>query len=48
MEDQTVKVVGQVGQREFGLRTGDADGADEQAVAVFLMREDMLDSGPDC
>jgi hypothetical protein len=47
VEDQTVEVVGEVGQREFGLRAGNADGADEQAIAVLLMREDMLDAGPD-
>jgi putative restriction endonuclease len=47
VEDQTVEVVGEVGQREFGLRAGDADGADEEPVAVFLMREDMFDPGAD-
>lgn len=48
MEDQTVEVVGQIGEREFGWRACQADGADEQAVTVLLVREDMLDSGPDC
>lgn len=43
MEDQAVEVVCQVGEREFGLRSGKADGADKQAVAAFLVREDMLD-----
>ena len=33
--------------KEFGLRSGQADCADEQAIAVFLMREDMLDAGAD-
>ena len=47
MENQAIKVVGEVGQREFCLRTGQADSADEQALAVLLMREDMLDPGPD-
>lgn len=47
MENQTVEVICQIDQREFGLRTGNADGADEQAIAVFLMREDMLDAGAD-
>ena len=47
VEDHAVEVVGEVGQREFGLRTGNADGAYEEAIAVFLMREDMLDAGPD-
>jgi hypothetical protein len=44
---QAVEVVGQIGQREFALRSGDADGADEQAIAVFQMRQDMLDAGAD-
>ena len=47
MEDQSVEVVGEVGQREFGQRAGDTDGADEQAIAVLLMRKDVLDPGPD-
>ncbi|MFN4239238.1 MAG: hypothetical protein ACK4E5_01195 [Erythrobacter cryptus] len=47
VEDQAVEVVGEVGAREFGLSTGNADGADEQAIAVFLMRKDMLDPCPD-
>ena len=47
VEDQAVEVIGQIGQREFGLRAGNADGADEEAVAVLLMREDMLDAGSD-
>jgi hypothetical protein len=34
MEDQTVEVVGQIGKRELGLRTGNADGADEGNPAV--------------
>ena len=48
VEDQAVEVVGQIGEGEFGLRSGDADRADEQAIAVLLMREDMLDPCPDC
>lgn len=47
VEDQAVEVVGEVGEREFCLRTGNADGADEEAIAVFLMRKDMLDAGAD-
>lgn len=47
MEDQAIEVVGQISEREFGLRAGDADGADEEAIAVLLMREDMLDPGAD-
>lgn len=43
MEDQAIEVIGQIGQREFGLGSGKSDGADEQAVSPFLMREDMLD-----
>lgn len=47
MEDQAVEVVGEVSQRKFGLRAGQADGADKEAIAVLLMRKDMLDPGPD-
>ena len=47
MEDQAAEVVGQIGERELGLRTGNADGADEETIAVFLMRKDMLDAGAD-
>ena len=39
MEDEAVEVVGQVGQRQFRLGPGDADGADEQPEAVLLMGE---------
>ncbi len=46
MEDQPVEVVGDVGEREFRLGPGDADGADEEAEAV-LMGEDMLDRSAD-
>jgi hypothetical protein len=42
-EDQAVEVVSEVGQREFGPRAGNVDGADEEAIAVLL----MLDSGTD-
>lgn len=38
-----VKVVGQISQREFYLRTGNADGADKEVIAVFLMCKNMLD-----
>jgi hypothetical protein len=47
MEDQAVEVAGEVGEREFGLSPGNADGADEQAIAVLLMRKDMFDAGAD-
>ena len=47
MKDQAVEVVGQIGQSEFRLGPLDADGADEQPKLVFLMREHMLDPGPD-
>jgi len=43
MKDEAVEVVGQIGKREFGLRSGQADGANEQAIAVLRMLEDMLD-----
>ena len=36
-----------IGDCEFCLRPGDADGEDEEATAVLLMREDMLDPGAD-
>lgn len=42
MEDQSVKVVGEVGQREFGSCLLDADGAEEEAIAVLLVCENML------
>lgn len=45
MEDQAVEVIGQIGEREFRLRPGKADGADEQAIAVFLVCKDMFDPG---
>ena len=35
MEDQTVEVVSQISERELGLRMGNADGADQEAIAVF-------------
>lgn len=47
MEDQPVKVIGDVGEDEFRLGTRDADRADEQPKAVLLMREDMLDPRAD-
>ena len=47
MEDQAVKVVGDVGERQFGFRAGQSDRADEQAEAVLLMCEDVLDPGAD-
>jgi len=47
MEDQSVEVSGEVGKREVGLCSGDADDADEEATAVILMGEDMLDLGVD-
>lgn len=48
MEDQAVEVVGQIGKRGFCLRTGNADGSDEEAVAVLLMRKDLFDVSADC
>ena len=47
MEDQAVEVVGEVGECQFGFGAGQPDGADEQAEAVFLMGEDVLDPGAD-
>ncbi len=46
MENQAVEVVCQIGEREFGLRSGKADGADEQAIAALLVGKDVLDPGP--
>ena len=48
VEDQAIKVIGQVGQSEFGLRACQANGADEQPVAVLLMCKDVLNPGTDC
>ena len=47
VEDQPVKVVGQIaeGQPRFGM--GQADGADEKPEPVLLMSEDMFDKGPE-
>ena len=47
MEEQAVHVVGEVGQRDLGFGTLDADGADEQAHDRLLMREHVLDAGAD-
>jgi len=42
MEDEAVKVVGQIGQGQFGLRTSQSDCADEKAKAPLLMPKHML------
>ena len=47
MEDQAVHIVGQVGQRDPGLGSLDANGADEQPHLVFLPGKNMLDAGTD-
>lgn len=47
MEDQPVKVIGEVGKRQLGLGPRDADSADEQPEPVLLVREDVLDSSAD-
>lgn len=47
MEHQTVHVVCKIGEGEFDLGPGQTDGADEQAEAIFLMGEDVLNSGAD-
>ncbi len=45
MKDQSVEVVGHIGQGEFRLCAGQTDCLDKQAKAVLLMGKDMLDSG---
>ncbi|KZM44086.1 hypothetical protein OA90_27095 [Labrenzia sp. OB1] len=42
VENQAVKIVGEIGQRQFCFSTSLADGADKQAIACLLMRKDML------
>lgn len=44
MEDQAIEVVGEIGERRFGLGPRQADGADEQSEAVLLVREDIFDA----
>ena len=48
MKDQSVHVVSNIGQCQFGLSTFQTDGADEQTKAVLLMRKNMLDQSPHC
>jgi hypothetical protein len=36
--DQAVHVVGEIGERQFGLGPCDADGADEQPEAVLVLK----------
>ena len=40
MDDQAVHIVGAVGQGWFGRGPLDANGADQQAMAIFPMGED--------
>ena len=47
-EQKPAHVAGDVGEADFGARSGDADGADEQRHAVLLVREDMLDGNRWC
>ncbi|WP_373012232.1 hypothetical protein [Bradyrhizobium sp.] len=47
VEDQPVKIVGEVAKGQLCLGAGEADGADEQPEPALLMREDMLDVGAD-
>lgn len=47
VEDKAIEVVGQIDEREFGLRACQAGGPDEEAIAGLLVREDLLDPGPD-
>ena len=45
-EQKPTHVAGDVGEADPGAGSGDADAADEQAHAMFLVGEDMLDAGP--
>jgi len=45
VEDQTVEVVGEIGQDQFGLGTRQSDGADKQSKVVLLMPKNMFDLG---
>ena len=47
MEDQSVHIVGDIGQGQFRLGPRQANRADEQPVAILLAGEDMLDPGAD-
>jgi hypothetical protein len=40
-------IVGHVGERDDGLGSGDIESADEQAYALLLLGENMLDMGAD-
>lgn len=48
MEDQSVDIVGEVGERDLRFGADDADGADEQSHLILLPGEHMLDTGTDC
>lgn len=47
MEDQPVKVIGQVVKHEFRFGAGQTDRANEQPEPVLLMSKDMLDVSAD-
>jgi hypothetical protein len=47
VEDQSVEVLGQIAKGELRFGTGQPDGANEQPELALLVREDMLDMGPD-
>jgi hypothetical protein len=47
VEDQPVKVIGQIAKREFRFGTGQTDRANEQPEPVLLMSKDMFDMGAD-
>ena len=47
VEDETVEIVGEVGQRQFRFGPGEANGADKQAELILLMGKHMLDPGAD-
>lgn len=46
-EDQSVEVVGQTGQGEFGLGAGDANGSNEQSEPALMMGEHVFDPRAD-
>ena len=45
VEDQSVDIVGEVGERDLRLGARDADGADEQSHLILLAGEHVLDAG---
>lgn len=47
VENQMVEIIGQIGQRQFGLGPCQANRADEQAIPILLPCKDMLHGGAD-